>query len=511
MKAVAYCRVSTNKEDQLNSYAAQEKFFLEYAQNKDYNLVKIYGDEGKSGTKLKTRPELLKLLADAEKHMFDTVLIKDVSRLARNTVDFLTSIRRLKSLGVKVVFVNYDQTSSDSSEFMLTMLSAIAQEESANTSKRIKFGKEINKKNGRVPNFVFGYNKIKGDYFNLQINKEETALVRRIFDMYVNQNIGATKISILLNKEGLKTKRNAKWGQAAIARILSNQIYIGKIINGKEETTDFLTSERTKKSEDEWYVVENPALKIIDEKTFNKAQKILAKNRETFKITNERNSTKYPFSQLIKCKHCGYSFRRVERKFANTYIRWCCSYRNSKGADTCPNHTLVDEKELMKEIKKYLKGMLASKPNVIKRMVDEFKRIYNSKDENQKTEKDLRAELAKIDRLEDKKREMYEADLLPFDDLRKQLAELAERKEWLINEIDLAMRNISKSDLLDNNLKEIFTDIETLLTHTKFTNEQLSRIIDHVEVDKDGNVDIYLKLLIEMGLEQNVLLTNENS
>ena len=164
-EAVAYCRVSTNKDEQLDSLEAQQEFFQLYAQNHGYQLVEIYADEGKSGTRMRNRTELLRLLADAQERRFDTVLIKDVSRLARNTVDFLTSIRRLKALDIAVIFINYDYTQAESSEFMLTMLSAIAQEESANTSKRVKFGKNLNAQKGRVPNFIYGYNKLPGEYF----------------------------------------------------------------------------------------------------------------------------------------------------------------------------------------------------------------------------------------------------------------------------------------------------------------------------------------------------------
>ena len=103
MKVVAYCRVSTNKEEQLDSLESQQKFFGEYSKRNGYSLIKIYADEGKSGTKMKNRTELLKMLSDANKGLFDVVLIKDVSRLARNTLDFLTSIRKLKALGIKVI------------------------------------------------------------------------------------------------------------------------------------------------------------------------------------------------------------------------------------------------------------------------------------------------------------------------------------------------------------------------------------------------------------------------
>ena len=129
MRTAAYCRVSTNKAEQLDSYGAQQEFFKDYCQRHGFNLLRIYGDEGKSGTKIKNRKQLLELLSDAEQGLYDIVLIKDPSRLARNTVDFLTVVRKLKACGVQVTFVNYDLSSSESSEFMLTMLSAIAQEE----------------------------------------------------------------------------------------------------------------------------------------------------------------------------------------------------------------------------------------------------------------------------------------------------------------------------------------------------------------------------------------------
>ena len=235
LKTVAYCRVSTNKEEQLDSLERQRSFFLGYAKKHNYDLINIYADEGKSGTTMKKRLQLQQLLIDGRHNKFELVLIKDVSRLARNTVDFLTSIRELKSYGIKVVFVNYDQTSSDSSEFMLTMLSAIAQEESASISKRIKFGKRVNAEKGRVPNLCYGYDKIKGRYYELEINKKEAEVVSKIFEMYTEDLIGTNGIAKLLNQKGIKTKRNCQWTQTAVRRILSNEIFIGKVVNQKRK------------------------------------------------------------------------------------------------------------------------------------------------------------------------------------------------------------------------------------------------------------------------------------
>ena len=170
MNIVAYCRVSTDKSDQINSLHAQEKFFTEYAEKSGDQLIKIYADEGISGTKIKKRKEFLKLMRDAETGMFDKVVVKDISRFARNTVDLLQSIRRLKALGIPAVFLTANMDSMGDSEFGLTVFGALAQEESANTSKRVKFGKKLNDKKGRVPNIVFGYDKTIGDYFNLTVN-----------------------------------------------------------------------------------------------------------------------------------------------------------------------------------------------------------------------------------------------------------------------------------------------------------------------------------------------------
>jgi len=224
-------------------------------------------------------------------------------------------------------------TSMGNSEFVLTIFGALAQEESANTSKRVKFGKKLNAEKGRVPNIVYGYDKTIGDYFNLEINKEESKIVKQIYKWYTEKGYGAAKISNMLNEKGYRTKRNCKWSQNAICRILTNEIYTGKIINGKQEISDFLTGQRREKDETEWLVVERPELRIIEDEVFEKAQEILRGRNDAFNLNHERQSNKYLFSTLIKCKECGWSFRRTVRTYKNTYVRWVCSGRNGKGAD----------------------------------------------------------------------------------------------------------------------------------------------------------------------------------
>ena len=259
MRLGVYCRVSTDKLDQLNSLETQKMFFEEFAEKNNHTLVKIYADEGISGTQLKKRTEFLEMMHDAELGKFDMVVTKDVSRMARNVLDFLQSIRKLKSMGIPVLFVNTNLSTQDG-EMMLTMLATVAQEESRNTSSRIKFSKRLNAEKGRVPNLVYGYDKIIGNYFNLNINEFEADIVRQIYKMYITDNLGASKIAKTLNERNIKTKRGYKWSQNAICRLIANEIYTGIIVNGKQEIGDFLTNERINKPEEEWKIFERRTL-----------------------------------------------------------------------------------------------------------------------------------------------------------------------------------------------------------------------------------------------------------
>ncbi len=489
MKAVAYCRVSTNKEEQLDSLESQQKFFAEYATKNGYDLVNIYADEGKSGTKIKNRTQLLKLLADAGTESFEVVLIKDISRLARNTVDFLTSIRKLKALNIRVIFVNYDQTSSDSSEFMLTMLSAIAQEESANTSKRVRFGKKQNAEHGRVPNLIFGYDKIPGDYFHLKINKEEAAVVNRIFDMYTEKDMGANRIAAILNQEGIKTKRECTWSQIAICRILANEIYIGKIINGKQEIEDFLTGKRKNREEDKWMIVSNPELKIISDSVFLKAQEIRKKRVNTF--PKENSSYKHMLSRLLKCRYCGSTYRRLVRTYKNTYVTWVCNGRNSNGARFCCNTTTIDEDELMDYINGYFVSVLKNNPDIVQSAIKEYNRKLKLKDRNNAKEKEYMACLSKLMREKQKYMDMYTNDIITMEELKVKTSSV--NKEIIKMQLELnVVKEARSSDNITYNDSNLYPYLENLLRNTVISNAILKNLIDRIEVDINGDIDVFL-------------------
>ena len=511
MKLAAYCRVSTDKEDQLNSLEAQKQFFTEYTQRTGDVLVRLYADEGISGTKIKNRKEFLRMMKDAEQGLFDMVVVKDISRFARNTVDLLQNIRKLKSLGIETQFLTANMTSMGNSEFVLTIFGALAQEESANTSKRVKFGKKLNAEKGRVPNLVYGYDKTIGDYFHLTINETEANAIRQIYQWYTQEGYGASKIASMLNDRGLKTKRNCQWSQNAVCRILTNELYTGKVINGKEEVADYLTGRRAEKDETQWLVVDKPELQIIPPETFEQAQQIMQARGKSFRVDKQRQSNKYLFSTLIKCKECGLSFRRIARTYKNTYVRWVCSGHNGKGAHSCPNAVTVEEDELIDVLQEYFTHLLQSKKQVIRHVVGEFQRIYKAKDDNLHYEKELTTQLAKLQKTRQKYMDMYADDLISREELNEKIGGMRKEMDRLENELKMVSYHLTKGEQLEAILQDTFRQIEDIADVRQMTNAQLKRIIQKIEVDKDGNVDIYLRLLGDLGLDDTILIHNDET
>jgi hypothetical protein len=347
----------------------------------------------------------------------------------------------------------------------------------------VKFGKRQNAQKGRVPNIVYGYDKIKGDYFNLEINADEAAVVRRIFDSYVNEGHGAAKIAGLLNGEGIRTKRGAAWSQNAVSRILKNELYAGKIINGKEEVADFLTGARRARDEADWFVVERPELRIIEPEIFTKAQEILAARNKAFSNGRERHSNKHLFSTLIKCADCGHSFRRTVHTYKNTYIRWVCGGRNLKGMLSCANRSSVDEGELIGGLREYFAGILAQKPTPVRQIAREFLHSVKAKCGN---EAELRGELAQLQKIRQKYMEMYSDDLISREELRKKMGGINAAVIKAENELKLMERGSDASDCP-----------QAIIAMEILTNAQLKQIVQKIVVSAAGDCDVYLHRLNE--------------
>lgn len=514
MKIAAYCRVSTEKEAQIDSLEKQIEFFNEFTKKNGYELYKLYADEGISGKQIKHRKQFQQMMIDAKAKKFDKVVVKDVSRFARNTVDLLQSVRELKSYGVQVDFLNNGEVMEGGSEFILTILGAMAQQESANMSKRVKFGKDITAKKGRVPNLVFGYDKIPNERYTLKINEEEAKIVKEIFESYVYKGIGTTKIAWNLNDRGIRTKKTkSKWVQTSIVRMLKNPIYTGRVTNKKSEVTDFITGTRKELPEEEWIVVERPEMRIISDELFNRAQELLEQRSNEFKLNNKREKTEYVFSTLIYCKHCGYSFRRIKRKYTADgpeYIRWVCSGRNSMGVNHCPNTTVIDEEELLNAIKIYLKSIIKNKKDFMKAVEKEFEKITKLRENNERSEESLLKEIEKVTVKKQKYMEMFQNEIINIQELKKYTNPLNEDIARLERELKLITSEIKEKDVLEKELNKTIKTVDDILNNQTITNAMLKTIIDVIEVDSDSNVEVRLKLLNEIGTNEPVITKFED-
>ena len=520
MKIAAYCRVSTEKEAQIDSLEKQIEFFNEFTQKNGYELYKLYADEGISGKQIKNRKQFQQMMKDAKAKKFERVVVKDVSRFARNTVDLLQSIRELKSYGIQVDFLNNGEVMEGGSEFILTILGAMAQQESANISKRVKFGKDITAKKGRVPNLVFGYDKIPGEKYTLKINEEEAKIVKEIFESYVYKGMGTTKIAWELNDRGIRTKKTkSKWVQTSIVRMLKNPIYTGRVTNKKSEITDFITGARKDLPEEDWIVADKPEMRIISDELFNRTQEILEQRSNEFKLKNKREKTEYVFSTLIYCKHCGYSFRRIKRKYTDDgpeYIRWVCSGRNSMGVNHCPNTTVIDEEELLNAIKEYLKSIISNKKNFMKAVEKEFERITALRENNERSEESLLKEIEKVTVKKQKYMEMFQNEVINMQELKQYTNPLNEDIARLERELKLITSEIKEKDVLEKELTKTISTVDDILNNETITNSMLKTIIDVIEVGSEGNIEVRLKLLNEIGSSPMVItnfddIKNQNS
>lgn len=499
MKIAAYCRVSTEKKEQQESLQHQKEFFAEYARRNGHELVRLYADEGISGTSLKKREEFKRLLRDAELGLFELVVVKDVSRFARNTVDALQSVRRLKALGINTVFINANMTSIGDGEFALTLFSAMAQEESNNLSKRVKWGKRINAEKGRVPPRVFGYDKI--DNFTLAINESEARIVRKIFSLYIDQGLGCRSISMELNRNGDRTKFGNAWDARGVKRILVNPLYSGVLVNHKYEIEDFLTGKQVNIPKDDWFYHERPEWAIISPERFRRAQEILASRQKQYDsgepFREARYSGKHTFSTLIKCAHCGRSFTRKSYTYKNTRVYWRCVTNDQYTAEKCDNNIILDEKELLEQIKQYFSSLIGDQEAFISKVLSGLDKQLPG-DDPEKSRKDIEVKQKRLLQKRSRYQEMYANDLLSLEELKEKLAGITEE----LKAVDLDLEKLALAAQLRSNAEKITRyyrrEIERFLALETVTNVDMRRLIDHITVSREGNVHVVLRKFEEM-------------
>lgn len=327
MKVASYCRVSTDREDQANSFASQQRYFREYIEkNPDWELYEVYADEGITGTSTKKRAQFNRMIHDAYGGKFKMIITKEVSRFSRNLLDTIAYTRELKALGIGVLFLNDGFSSLDpDAELRLSIMGSIAQEESRKTSSRVKWGQARQMEKG----VVFGTSMLGYDVHDgkLTIDPEGAEVVRMIFHKYAVEKKGTSTIARELREAGIKTYNgNIMWKDTAIVRMLRNEKYVGDLVQKKSITPDYLTHEKKKNTgQEEMIIITDHHEPIIDRKLWNDVQEELTR-RNRGKGGSAGCSTRYVFSGKMICAECGARFisRRKNRKNGSSYMRWGC-------------------------------------------------------------------------------------------------------------------------------------------------------------------------------------------
>ena len=385
LRVAAYCRVSTDKDDQTNSLISQRRYFEDYINHhEDWELNGVYYDEGISGTQTKKRSGFNTMIEEAMQGTIDLILTKEVCRFARNTVDTLSYTRKLKDRGIGVIFTidNIDTLEPDG-ELRLTIMASIAQEESRKTSERVKWGQKRRMEQGVVfGRDMLGYTVQNG---TLSVNEEEASIVRTIFHKFTNEGKGTYVIARELLEEGMRPMRVQLWSNTTILKVLRNEKYVGDLCQKKTYTPNYLThAKRYNRGNEEMVYLKDHHEPIIGRELWNRTQAELLR-RSSLEDVRSKHSNRYWCSGKLCCGMCGGRYVSRTKKLKNNtiYKAWRCyaaanhgvkknsSFGEQIGCDngsinektllTCMHHCIcmlqTDQKELKREIMQEIKDI----------------------------------------------------------------------------------------------------------------------------------------------------------
>ena len=503
-RVAAYCRVSTDHEDQANSFESQQRYFRQYIErNPDWELYEIFADEGISGTNTKKRSEFKRMIACAKEGDFDLIITKEISRFARNTLDSIYYTRDLKKHGVGVIFMNDNINTLDGdAELRLAIMSSIAQEESRKTSERVKWGQKRRMEQGVVfGRSMLGYDVKDG---KMTVNEDGAKIVRLIFHKFANENKGTHVIARELREAGITPMRVKEWSNTVILRVIRNEKYCGDLVQKKTFTPDFLSHEKKyNRGEEEFVIIKDHHEPIVSRELFEKANRILDEKSLT-QEGKAKHSNRYPFSGKIKCGCCGSSYvaRYKNRKNGTRYKAWRCYKSATQGSPHtdkagnplgCSNPSIRNEdavhimylvtRSLQLEEKKITANLLSVIQSVLS-VNTNYSHIEKLKEQ--------------IQTVEDKRTQLI--DLCISGAITKQ--EFITKREACdkeISELQDTISGIDQQHLLadqqESVMKEITAAIHEIVSGVEYEDAFYSQILEKMVVQSKDTVDVYLNLL----------------
>lgn len=410
LKVAAYCRVSTDSEEQASSYEVQVAHYTQFIQkNSEWELAGIYADDGITGTNTKKREEFNRMIQDCMDGNIDMIITKSISRFARNTLDCLKYIRELKEKNIPVFFEKENINTMDSKgEVLLTIMASLAQQESQSLSQNIKLGLQYRFQNGEVRvnhSRFLGYT--KDEEGNLIIEPAEAEVVKRIYREYL-EGASLLQIGRGLEADGILTGAGkTKWRPETLKKILQNEKYIGDALLQKTYTIDFLSKKRVKNNGIvPQYYVENSHEPIIPRELFMQVQEEMVRraNLRGGKGGKKRvYSSKYALSSIVYCGQCGDIYRRVHwNNRGYKSIVWRCVSRLEEKGSECTAPT-INEETLQAAVVKAINELLANKEPFLSTLQKNIDTIFNEESDNDTDELDSKLEELQIELLKQAK------------------------------------------------------------------------------------------------------------
>ena len=515
LRVTFYARVSTDKDEQLNSLENQVQYYTELIQSKpNWTYVEGYIDEGISGTSTKKRDSFNRMIADAKAGRFDFIITKEISRFSRSTLDSIQYTQELLEHDVGVLFQNDNINTLDSdSEFRLVVMAGVAQDEVRKLSERLKFGFRQAIKNGHVlgNDKLWGYD--KKDCV-LTINEEEARVVRRIFDLYANQQMGIRRISQTLYDEGFTSRKGNAFNVLTIRHILCNPKYKGWYCANKSQTVDYRSKRKVFLEESEWVMYPDPSIPaIVSEELWDRAN-ALYKRRSEQMMSHQSAAefhNRYPYSGKIICEEHGTSFHRQVLKSAKGEKEvWQCRVYRNRGRAACsaPQIHTTELDQIMAQI---FDQLARDKQAIVDAVVKVIQSVPDEHDYTRdalRIEEDLSAIHAKKDRL----LEMSMAEAISIEEFKRrndgfneQIKDLEERLEFVKTEEQKSKRSIEQ-------LEQIRAALEQELSFENGINSTLvTTILDHIVVKKGSTKEeVHLDIYLKFGDPCGVVFQREN-
>lgn len=504
VRVAAYCRVSTDGEEQLNSFSSQVSYYQEkILENKEWEFAGIYSDEAVTGTKVATRDGFQKMIADCMEGKIDMVITKSISRFARNTVDTLNFVRKLKSYNVAVLFEEENiNTLTMDGELLLTILSSVAQQEVQNTSEHVKKGLKMKLQRGEVIGNLqcLGY-----DYDSvtktMTINEEEADVVRYIFNKYV-EGYGSERICRDLRSMGCKSKRgNVYWESRTIISIITNEKYKGDLLFGKTVTVDPIEKKRVKnEGQGDQYYFEKHHEPIVSAEIWEKANEIyrirLAETKHKPQCQGPVFVGKFAMSGKIKCGCCNSVFTRRSHMDTSTTLKsvWKCKQSVRHGKTSCTLSKAIDEAALQKGFVKALNLLLLSDKSIL----NNFIKTLNEAGVSVESRNNILRIQSELNTLEQRKSRALDAMIdgtITKNDYNIKLIEINEQITKLNAELYECEEMFKKKNSIKEKLEEFLIMIEEGTKFTEFDGDVFQSVIHKVNVgsyDENNQYNPYL-------------------